>query len=348
MTTVAIFFNPNSGKKDDLLASTVKASLITKGISESNITIIIPKSIEELFLLAKAASHNGVDIIIPLGGDGTINKVISGVYEGGAHSRIGLIPSGTVNNFAQALDIPLDYQAAIDNIFDGQIKAVDICKVGAHSRIGLIPSGTVNNFAQALDIPLDYQAAIDNIFDGQIKAVDICKVNNDYMISSLTLGLLADIAANVTSESKRKYGPLAFLKDSLRILRRNRTYSIIINEQNSTYIADLKFLLITMTNTIAGMPSFSPDAAIDDGHFQVYTMKKVSFFKFLRHRNDFYKGDFSRAREIHHFSANELSLEPTNPHRPFNPRTRVDGDKSSRLPIRLTVLQKAIQVIVPK
>lgn len=301
MTTVAIFFNPNSGKKDDLLASTVKASLITKGISESNITIIIPKSIEELFLLAKAASHNGVDIIIPLGGDGTINKVISAVYEG-----------------------------------------------GAHSRIGLIPSGTVNNFAQALDIPLDYQAAIDNIFDGQIKAVDICKVNNDYMISSLTLGLLADIAANVTSESKRKYGPLAFLKDSLRILRRNRTYSIIINEQNNTYIADLKFLLITMTNTIAGMPSFSPDAAIDDGHFQVYTMKKVSFFKFLRHRNDFYKGDFSRAREIHHFSANELSLEPTNPHRPFNPRTRVDGDKSSRLPIRLTVLQKAIQVIVPK
>ncbi len=301
MTTVAIFFNPNSGKKDDLLASTVKASLITKGISESNITIIIPKSIEELFLLAKAASHNGVDIIIPLGGDGTINKVISGVYEG-----------------------------------------------GAHSRIGLIPSGTVNNFAQALDIPLDYQASIDNIFDGQIKAVDICKVNNDYMISSLTLGLLADIAANVTSESKRKYGPLAFLKDSLRILRRNRTYSIIINEQNNTYIADLKFLLITMTNTIAGMPSFSPDAAIDDGHFQVYTMKKVSFFKFLRHRNDFYKGDFSRAREIHHFSANELSLEPTNPHRAFNPRTRVDGDKSSRLPIRLTVLQKAIQVIVPK
>ncbi|PNY19047.1 diacylglycerol/lipid kinase family protein [Streptococcus parauberis] len=301
MTTVAIFFNTNSGKKDDLLASTVKASLITKGISESNITIIIPKSIEELFLLAKAASHNGVDIIIPLGGDGTINKVISGVYEG-----------------------------------------------GAHSRIGLIPSGTVNNFAQALDIPLDYQAAIDNIFDGQIKAVDICKVNNDYMISSLTLGLLADIAANVTSESKRKYGPLAFLKDSLRILRRNRTYSIIINEQNNTYIADLKFLLITMTNTIAGMPSFSPDAAIDDGHFQVYTMKKVSFFKFLRHRNDFYKGDFSRAREIHHFSANELSLEPTNPHRAFNPRTRVDGDKSSRLPIRLTVLQKAIQVIVPK
>ncbi|AEF25217.1 diacylglycerol kinase family protein [Streptococcus parauberis KCTC 11537] len=100
------------------------------------------------------------------------------------------------------------------------------------------------------------------------------------MISSLTLGLLADIAANVTSESKRKYGPLAFLKDSLRILRRNRTYSIIINEQNSTYIADLKFLLITMTNTIAGMPSFSPDAAIDDGHFQVYTMKKVSFLNF--------------------------------------------------------------------
>lgn len=301
MTTVAIFFNPKSGKKDDLLANTVEQSLINKGISESDITIVIPKSIEESFMLAQAASHNGVDIVIPLGGDGTINKIIAGVYEG-----------------------------------------------GAHSKIGLIPSGTVNNFAKALGIPLDYQAAIDNLFEGQVKTVDICKVNNDYMISSLTLGLLADIAANVTSESKRRFGPLAFLKDSLRIMRRNRTYSILITENNNTYTVDLKFLLITMTNTIAGMPSFSPDAAYDDGSFQVYSMKKVSFLKFLRYRKDFYRGDFSKVKEIRHFSAKELSLQPINPHRPFNPRTRVDGDKSSRLPIQMTVLHKAISVIIPK
>ncbi|KHD46703.1 diacylglycerol/lipid kinase family protein [Streptococcus hongkongensis] len=301
MTSVAIFFNPKSGKKNDLLASQVKKSLIEKGISSSDISIVIPRTIDESFLLAQAASQNGVDWIIPLGGDGTINKVISGVYEG-----------------------------------------------GSHSAIGLIPSGTVNNFAKALGIPLDYQAAIDNLFEGQEKAVDICRVNNNYMISSLTLGLLADIAANVTSESKRRLGPLAFLKDGWRILRRNRTYSIIIDDQKTAYKSQLKFLLITMTNTIAGMPSFSPDAAIDDGCFQVYTMKKVSFFKFLRHRKEFYRGDFSKAKEIRHFSAKTLRLEPVNSHRPFNPRTRVDGDKSSRLPIQLTVLNKAIRVIIPK
>ncbi|XCY65891.1 diacylglycerol kinase family protein [Streptococcus iniae] len=300
MKTVAIFYNPKSGKKDDQLQETVKNSLINHGFSAENITIICPENSKDAFEKAKKVAQAKTDIVIPLGGDGTLNKIIGGVYEG-----------------------------------------------GSFSKIGLIPSGTVNNFAKSLSIPLDVETAIKTIVAGNEKRVDICKANDNYMISSLTLGLLADIAANVTSEEKRKWVPLAFLKDSIKILRRNRSYHLSIETPQKTTIIKTRFLLITMSNTIAGFHSFSPDALVNDGLLQVYTMKKIAFFPFLKHINEFRQGDFSNAKQIKHFHTNSLKLSPVRKDHFAVARTRIDGDKSDYLPIDLTVLKEAITVIVP-
>ncbi|OCX02826.1 diacylglycerol/lipid kinase family protein [Streptococcus dysgalactiae] len=301
MKTVRIFYNPNSGKKEDQLASDVRDYFLHHGFSEKDVEVITPKDADQAFLLAKQAAKDHIDLVIPLGGDGTLNKIIGGVYEG-----------------------------------------------GAHCLIGLVPSGTVNNFAKALHAPLQTSEALDTILSGQVKKVDICKANHHYMISSLTLGLLADIAADVTADEKRRFGPLAFLKDSIRILRRNRSYHISLISHNHHIHLKTKFLLITMTNTIAGFPSFSPGAQADDGYFQVYTMKKVSFFKFLWHINDLRQGDFSKAEEISHFQANSLTLQPQHHKQAISPRSRIDGDKSDYLPIQLDLIPKAVSIIVPK
>ncbi|EHI69742.1 diacylglycerol/lipid kinase family protein [Streptococcus ictaluri] len=301
MKTVRIFYNPNSGKKEDELAGQVKAYLVTHGFSEDDVAVITPKNADHAFQLAQKAAKDKIDLVIALGGDGTLNKILGGIYEG-----------------------------------------------GAYPTIGLIPSGTVNNFAKALHTPLELQAALDTILSGQVRKVDICKANDHYMISSLTLGLLADIAADVTSEQKRRFGHLAFLKDSWRILRRNRTYALTLVSHHQTIHLKTKFLLITMTNTIAGFPSFSPGAKADDGCFQVYTMKKVSFFKFLWHINDFRRGDFSKAEEINHFQTNTLHLLPYQEGYFKIPRSRIDGDKSDYLPIHLEIIPKALSIIVAK
>ncbi|MGT2752319.1 diacylglycerol/lipid kinase family protein [Streptococcus porcinus] len=301
METIHLFVNPFSGKKNEKdLTQHVKDSFLKHGFLEENITIVSPESASDAFKKAKEASSRGIDLVIPLGGDGTINKIIGGVHEG-----------------------------------------------GQHTKIGLIPSGTVNNFAKSLSIPLDPDLAIDTILNGQDKKVDLCKVNDHYMISSLTLGLLADIAANVTTEDKRKFGPLAFLKDSFRILKRNRSYYLNLEDDSRQFAIKTKFLLVTMTNSIAGFPSFSPSATVNDGLLQVYTMKKVSFIKFLLHINDFRKGDFSMAEEITHFSTQKLTITPSKLKILILPRTRIDGDKSDMVPVTLTVLKEAVTVRVP-
>ena len=70
-------------------------------------------------------------------------------------------------------------------------------------QIGIIPGGTVNNFARVLSIPLKEEDAFETILAGQTTPVDFGMVNQDVMISTLTIGLLADTAANVTQQEKQ-------------------------------------------------------------------------------------------------------------------------------------------------
>ncbi len=64
--------------------------------------------------LAHEAAERGVDAIVALGGDGTVNEVINGIA--GFDIPLGVIPLGTANDFARQVGIPLDADHAMDII----------------------------------------------------------------------------------------------------------------------------------------------------------------------------------------------------------------------------------------
>ena len=65
-------------------------------------------------LLAAEALRNGVDILVAVGGDGTINEVASEVE--GTNKFMGIIPFGSGNGLARSLGIPLGDIQAIKRI----------------------------------------------------------------------------------------------------------------------------------------------------------------------------------------------------------------------------------------
>ena len=61
--------------------------------------------------LACRAMRDGVDVVVALGGDGTINEVVNGVLTDGVHDGVpdvGVVPAGSTNVFARALGLPND------------------------------------------------------------------------------------------------------------------------------------------------------------------------------------------------------------------------------------------------
>ncbi|KUH65541.1 diacylglycerol kinase [Mycolicibacterium novocastrense] len=72
--------------------------------------------------IARDAAHDGVDVLIVHGGDGTVNEVVNGILEvggpGAAAPAVGVVPGGSANVFARALGISPDPIEATNQLID--------------------------------------------------------------------------------------------------------------------------------------------------------------------------------------------------------------------------------------
>lgn len=87
-----------------------------------------------------AQAHRGsVDAIIAVGGDGTVNEVGTGLI--GSDTALGVIPSGSGNGLARALDVPLRTASAIDIINECETRPIDVLRVGGHYSLNVAGIG---------------------------------------------------------------------------------------------------------------------------------------------------------------------------------------------------------------
>lgn len=70
------------------------------------------------------------DLIVCIGGDGTLNEVITGIIRSDCRTPLGYIPSGSTNDFAACHGISSDMLEAAQNIISGKPKKIDIGKFG--------------------------------------------------------------------------------------------------------------------------------------------------------------------------------------------------------------------------
>jgi YegS/Rv2252/BmrU family lipid kinase len=78
-----------------------------------------PKRVRELL-------DNGVERLLVWGGDGTVRRCIDTFVTENAKVELGILPAGTANLLAKALDIPIDLQGAIDVALHGLPRSIDV------------------------------------------------------------------------------------------------------------------------------------------------------------------------------------------------------------------------------
>lgn len=66
------------------------------------------------------------DLVVCSGGDGTLDEVVTGMFESGFKTPIGYIPAGSTNDFGGSLSLPKNMVKAAEIIVEGRTYACDI------------------------------------------------------------------------------------------------------------------------------------------------------------------------------------------------------------------------------
>lgn len=145
---VRVLINKRSGLPwsfDGLL----KAFVLYWGTSDNDLSYQFSKDAEDGYQKAKCAAEQGVDILLVVGGDGTINTAGSALI--GTDTALGAIPTGSGNGFARHFGIPLKPEAAAKVLADGYVRSIDV--------------GIVNDMPFLVTCSMAWDAAIVRSFD---------------------------------------------------------------------------------------------------------------------------------------------------------------------------------------
>ena len=104
--------------------------------------VLVTRRGDDISAMAVSALAEGHKIIVAGGGDGTVSAVAGKLA--GTGIALGVLPMGTLNHFAKDVGIPLQLEAAVRNVFTGQMIEVDVGEVNGrvfvnNSGVGLYP-----------------------------------------------------------------------------------------------------------------------------------------------------------------------------------------------------------------
>ena len=113
-----VILNPASG--DHEADDTQHAITLTLGEAGVDVEVRRTEGEGDAAQWAEEVANGGdVDLVLAVGGDGTVREVLAGVAKAGGGVTVGIVPTGTANLLARALAIPIDDSQAATQVAAG-------------------------------------------------------------------------------------------------------------------------------------------------------------------------------------------------------------------------------------
>ncbi|MCB7135049.1 diacylglycerol/lipid kinase family protein [Cellulosimicrobium marinum] len=200
---------------------------------------------------AREALARGADVVVAVGGDGTVRAVAEGLV--GTGRTMGLVPLGTGNLLARNLDLPVgDARAALRVVIAGADRPVDV----GWARVLRWADGKGDGKGDGKDEGED---------DGAARPTD----REHLFLVIAGLGFDAAMVADADDVLKAKVGWVAYFVAGIRHLHGRRMRARIRLDDQPPVEARLRSLMVGNCGRLPGGITLLPDAVIDDGVLDV-------------------------------------------------------------------------------
>jgi diacylglycerol kinase (ATP) len=135
MPKVKAIFNPQAHRGDNYSRRDIIRRILEAAASDASLRGV-PYQLDWVSTeypghateLARQAAEERHDVIVSIGGDGTVHEVINGLMqvEADRRPRLGILPTGTGNDLAANFGIPLDLAKAAQGLFQNTARPLDV------------------------------------------------------------------------------------------------------------------------------------------------------------------------------------------------------------------------------
>ena len=262
--------------------------------------------------VTRNALRQGVTRIVAVGGDGTLNEVVTGYFDetGQVINRtaaVGLLPSGTGSDFRRSIGLKSGAQA-IESLSRDRTRSIDV----------------------AVATLCDYQGR------------EQCR----YFINVATFGLGGEAVALVNAWRATWPvwigGKVRFVAAALRALGKYHNRPVLVRLDNEPELRVSSGFVVVANGCYAGSGmKLAPTAEIDDGKLEVILTDGLSRLGLVRELFRVWKGGHvgnprvmtARAQRIAITSSPELEVD-------------IDGEAIGFTPIRIEVLPRVLRFLV--
>ena len=203
----------------------------------------------------------GYNVIIAVGGDGTLNQVVNGFLQTGSYK---------------------EHQT-------GSYKE-------HQTRLGVISFGTGQGFAQSIGLPKDLTSQIAVIKNDASKLTDVGKIcfgegqQPTYFLNEFQLGIGGTLCRDISPDTKRKLGKFAFGFEAVKNLLSYEAKEIKMTINQSSLTEKAIGVVIANGSYTGGGMRLTPAALLDDGLFDVLVIRDMPLLDRLHGFSQIYSG----------------------------------------------------------
>ena len=263
--------------------------------------------------LAERATEK-VDIVVAVGGDGTLNEVLNG-FMIGSQFRIGksapvlaYLPYGTANDFARSTNVTTDIEAFIELVEHNQTEALDVGKIHYSTTEGD-----------------EEERYFLNIADTGIGGLVVEKVNK--------------------SKTKKVFGAgITFMRAITEAFITYEPSPIKCEADTFTWEGTVLSFVCANGKYFGNGLCIAPDAELNNGKLEIVIMADVGAKDYALNLNKLRKGEKLTHPQVHYFQARELEIIPEK----YSCAIDADGEFIGNIPMHIVVLPREIQFLMPK
>lgn len=217
---------------------------------------------------------------------------------------------------------------------------------GSGTPLAVISVGTANDFAEYVKRPQTAEAFCRMIMEFKIREIDVGKINDRYFINRVSGGLGANVNDRVSQESKAVLGKLAYYMEGALDFSKKGMEPIRVRFDSMQFRGEGDVLSFMVLNTCAGFGLYQGISKkdIEDGFLDVLIVKKMALGQAPALGLHALKKNMGKHPKIRHFQTERIRIDsPTG----VDISVDYDGQIFGNLPVELSIVPKAIKLIVP-